>query len=214
MKIGLTLPHGARGNGAKTTGSEQESSPPTLPSHQTRQRPFQGRWSASSSSSSAWTGSQPRWTSSKCENYHCFFLHGVSLTGNGDSLVSDGVCKQYTAPRTHSHTQFFLARGSSCSVLCVESKTTILARMSCFAPCLIRHLHSALRPLLLCFSLRTGRILVHRNQDSCLVVLPNSLRSHVGEAPTTPVQRASSVAEPRVSGETTPMTVENSTTCL
>ena len=48
-----------------------------------------------------------------------------------------------------------LARGSSCSVLGVVSKTIILARMLCFAPALVLHfyhLHSALRPLPLCFS--------------------------------------------------------------
>ena len=40
-----------------------------------------------------------------------------SLTGNGDSLVSDGRCKEYTAPRTLHTRNFFLARDSSCSVL-------------------------------------------------------------------------------------------------
>ena len=45
-------------------------------------------------------------------------------------------------------------------LLCVVSPTSShrLARMSCFAPCLVHLylLHSALRPLPLCFSLRTG----------------------------------------------------------
>ena len=43
-------------------------------------------------------------------------------------------CKQYTSPRTHSHAQNFLARGSGshCSVLCVRCLQNIhyLARMS------------------------------------------------------------------------------------
>ena len=39
-------------------------------------------------------------------------------------------------------------------------------------------LHSALRPLPLCSSFRTGHILVHHNQDSRLAVVANSLRSH------------------------------------
>ena len=91
------------------------------------------------------------------------FLQGVSLTGNGDSLVIDRRCKKYTAPRTH-HTHFFFSRVAQAHMvhflLCVVSPTNShrLARMSCFAPCLIHLylLHSALRPLPLCFSLRTG----------------------------------------------------------
>ena len=38
---------------------------------------------------------------------------------------------------------------------------------------------AALRPLLLYLSFRTEQISVHRNEDSCLAVLPNSLRSQV-----------------------------------
>ena len=103
-----------------------------------------------------------------------------SLTGNGDSLVSDGRCKQYTAPRT-LHTRNFFSRVAQVAAYCSVSKTVILARMSCFAPCLILHLsrlHSALRPFLPCFIPRTGQIPVHRNKDSCLAVLPSRLRSN------------------------------------
>ena len=70
------------------------------------------------------------------------------------SLVSDGRCKQNTAPRTH-HTHMFLARGSSAqaaSSLCVVSQNShCLARMSCFALCLIHPylLHPALPDLFL-----------------------------------------------------------------
>ena len=54
---------------------EQPSSRPILPSYQTRQRPFQERqwkwhtWSDSSSTSSAWTGSQSWWACSKWEDH-------------------------------------------------------------------------------------------------------------------------------------------------
>ena len=41
------------------------------------------------------------------------FETGVSLTGNVDSLVSDGGCKQYTAPRTCHTRKHVLACGSS-----------------------------------------------------------------------------------------------------
>ena len=120
---------------------------PFLPSHQARQRPFQERqwkWStlsASSSSSSEWTGLHSWWTSRKWEDYQWFFLWGVSVAGNGDSVVSDGVCEQYTAPRT-SHTPKLLARRSRRTrriFLCVVSKTVILTSASWFAPCFILH---------------------------------------------------------------------------
>ena len=65
------------------------------------------------------------------------------------------------------------------SVLLTPKDSHCLARMSCFAPYLI-HLYllrSALRPLPLCFSLRTGQTPAPRQQDSCLAVLPNSLCS-------------------------------------
>ena len=94
----------------------------------------------------------------------------------------------YTAPRTFHTRKLFsrVAQGSSCSDMFV-SKTALLARMLCVALCLslhLSHLHSALRPLLLllllpCFILRTQQIPVHRNRDSCLAVLPNSLRSQI-----------------------------------
>ena len=94
------------------------------------------------------------------------FSQAVSLTGNGDSPVSDGGCKQYIAPRKQSHAQMFLARGSSshcsCSVLCVRCFQNIhsLARMSCSGRCLTRHywLHEnwALLLHVLYCSLRTG----------------------------------------------------------
>ena len=85
------------------------SNPPDLLSYQTRQRPLQERprterqwnwqtWSESRSScSSAWTGSQPWWTSLKMGGLQLIsnVLQGVSLSGNGDSLVTGGV-KQYT----------------------------------------------------------------------------------------------------------------------
>ena len=41
-----------------------------------------------------------------------FFPQIVSLVGNGDSLVNDGWCKQYTAPRTCDRRKHFLACGS------------------------------------------------------------------------------------------------------
>ena len=61
-----------------------------------------------------------------------FFLRGVSVAGNGESLVSDGVCKQHTAPCT-SHTPKLLARGSRRTrriFLCVVSKTVIFTSAS------------------------------------------------------------------------------------
>ena len=56
-------------------------------------------------------------------------------------------------------------------------------------------LHSALRPLPLCSSFRTGHILVHHNQDSRLAVVPNRLRSHFDSRQ----DLASIVFTPRVS---------------
>ena len=52
----------------------------------------------------------------RVERNHSDFFNGVSLTGGGASLASDGVCKQHTAPRASftCHTQFFsCARGSN-----------------------------------------------------------------------------------------------------
>ena len=64
-------------------------------------------------------------------------LQGISLTGNGDSLVSDGGCKQYAAPRTSHTRKHFLARASRTSirifVCCLE--TVILA-----SACHVSHL--------------------------------------------------------------------------
>ena len=56
-------------------------------------------------------------------------------------------------------------------------------------------LHSALRPLPLCSSFRTGHILVHHNQDSRLAVVANRLRSHFDSRQ----DLASIVFTPRVS---------------
>ena len=59
-------------------------------------------------------------------------IQGVSLTGNGVSLVSDGRCKQYTHLAPHSRAQKFsrrVAQGCSSSVffVCVVSKTFIIS---------------------------------------------------------------------------------------
>ena len=50
-------------------------------------------------------------------------LQGVSLTGNGDSLVTDGVCKHYTTPAhiLHFRTHEF-CRVGQVQVVCVLLK--------------------------------------------------------------------------------------------
>ena len=81
-----------------------------------------------------------------------------------------------------SDAQTILSRGSSCSVLFVVSKKQPSSRA-----CHVSHLawsctflfYTQHSDLFLCFSFRTGQIPVHRNQDSCLAVLPNSLRLQV-----------------------------------
>ena len=115
-----------------------------------------------------------------------FGSHGVSLAGNGDALVSDGSVN--SIPHIARITRAFFSRvaqGSSshCSVLCLRCLQIghRLARMSFSARCLTRHwlhLHCALLPRLLC-SLLTSLPLALRLQNSCLAVLPNSLRSQV-----------------------------------
>ena len=104
------------------------------------------------------------------------FLRGVSVTGNGDSLASDRACQQCIHRTAHvSHAGNFSRawRKAQVAAICLSQKTALLARMLCFRLCLSLHL-SLLLP---CFILRTRHIPVHRNRDSCLAVLPNSLRS-------------------------------------
>ena len=73
-----------------------------------------------------------------------FVVVGMDRIAAYDSLQATGGAN--TAPVSHAHA--FLARGAHKLHFCVLSpKTTIPARMSCFAPCFTRHLsrlHSAL----------------------------------------------------------------------
>ena len=176
---------------------DQRNNLPILPSYQIRQRPFQElhqerqwnwqTWPNSLFSSSVWTGSQFRWSSSEWEDYHLisFYLQRVSLAGKGDSFVRDGSVNS-TPHLARIHTRKFFSRvahgsGSHCSVLCIRclQNNRCLARMSCSARCLTRqrlHLHWALQHHLLYCSFVAGLPLALRKQDSCLAVLPNSLR--------------------------------------
>ena len=109
--------------------------------------------------------------------YNEFRLQDMTILLQATGVVES----KYTPPRTF-HARKFFSRVAQVAAFCVLSqKTIILPRMSCFALCLILHfprLDSAFRLLLLCFSFRTGQILVQLRKDSCLAVLPNRFRSH------------------------------------
>ena len=72
-------------------------------------RKLDGNGSFLPSSSSSWWQSTDQWwqVSSWDEQFFFFFfnpkLQGVSLTGNGDSFVTDGRCKHYTIPAYIPH---------------------------------------------------------------------------------------------------------------
>ena len=59
------------------------------------------------------------------------FLQGVSLAGNGASLVGDGRCKQYTAPPTYNTRKYFLA---CCSIARVASFLCAISEQSSSRP--------------------------------------------------------------------------------
>ena len=87
-----------------------------------------------------------------------FFCPRISFTGNSDAFVSDGRCKQYTAPRTcHTRKHFSsVAQGSSSHCSCVISQNSHLHRLG---SCLTRnvqgvtaflfHLRTAIHPCFL-----------------------------------------------------------------
>ena len=97
------------------TEDKQESFHPILPSHQTRQRPFQAMdmeylirviFVLVGMDTIAILVDLFKIVRTTNE-FDFLFLRGVSITGNGDSFASDRACQQYTAPRTfHTRAQF------------------------------------------------------------------------------------------------------------
>ena len=117
-----------------------------------------------------------------------FYREFLSLTGNGDSLASDGEVYLVHSPRTHSHARLvscvwlkLFKLTLECSLCALSPKHSLSCTHAMFRKLLDPpwlHFHRALLPHLLCCSLHTGLPLPLRKLDSCLADLPNSLRSH------------------------------------
>ena len=110
----------------------------------------------------------------------------VSLTGNIDSLVSDGVCEQYTAPRTcHTCKHFSRVTQGSCSHCFVSFFKN--SHLHGHGSCLTRNvhgltasffwLHTALHP---CFVFGTGVSPTIRNMAFSLAVFPKRYSERAG----------------------------------
>ena len=98
-----------------------QSTAPSVPAQHDRRWNSQIIWRRSGSErhgntewkwSSWWQSSEKWWQVSSWDEHGFFFqsqCQGVSLTGNGDSLVSHCRCKHYTTPTraSHSRTRFF-----------------------------------------------------------------------------------------------------------
>ena len=116
-------------------------------------------------------------------------FQGVSLTGNSDSFVSDGVCKQHNAPRAciTCHTRNFSCRAQpaqddrgillDCS-LCVFLESQSISFMFHSSLCdpqlsshfstFFVHLHQVRLPLLPCYTRRCVHPLPLRNEGYAL----------------------------------------------
>ena len=152
---------------------EQQSNYPILPSHQTRQRPFQegqwtwSSWSTLSSSSTEWERVANEVDFSKSGRITIF-------QKKKKNIVKSFAYRKWTEG----------VNGSSqcCSVLLSFLEQSSSERLSCRTRGLIAQFslcHTALRAVRLCSTFRTGPIPAFHHKDLCLAGLPNKAPSQV-----------------------------------